>query len=351
MKIDDMLLSTGEWLKGLGPMSDIVISSRVRLARNLAHHRFPMSASEEEKIEIRRNIQQVIERTKMGKDLSNIDLEALSPLDCRFLVERHLISREHEEAQGARSVAMREDETISVMINEEDHLRLQALKSGLQLEAAWHAIDKFDTELSSFLQFAYDDRLGFLTACPTNVGTGLRASVMLHLPALVMTRHIEKAFRAIVKLNLAVRGLYGEGTEAHGDFYQISNQVTIGRGEDDILTDLRGVIDQVVAYEDSARKKLLEEESVKLQDRIWRSHAILANAHIISSEEVMRHLSNIRLGIHLKILKDIETPILNKMFIFSQPAHLQKLEGKELAADERDIVRASLIRRHMKATA
>jgi len=348
MNVNDMARTTGEWLKGQGPMSDIVISSRVRLARNLAHHRFPLSAPEEEKEEVETAVQGALDQTESGGDLNTLALDRMSDLDRRFLVERHLISREHEEAEGSRSVSVRGDETVSVMINEEDHLRLQALKSGLQLEDAWGLVDGLDNELGAQVQYAYDETLGYLTACPTNVGTGLRASVMVHLPALVMTRHIEKAFRAIAKLNLAVRGLYGEGTEAHGDFYQISNQITVGRSEADILEDLRSVIDQVVAYESSDRALLLKKQPTKLEDRVWRSHAILSSARIISSEEVMKHLSSIRLGMHLQILRDIDTPALNAMFIRSQPAHLQKLEGKELAAGERDIARAGLIRRLMQ---
>lgn len=347
MNVDDLVQSTGEWLKGAGPASDIVISSRVRLARNLANSRFPMSADEGEKEQINAAVLQALGRTETGGGLSPLQLDALSDLDRRFLVERHLISREHEEAQGIRTVAVRQDETLSIMVNEEDHLRLQALKSGLQLEAAWQVLDVLDTDLAEHLQYAYDEELGFLTACPTNVGTGLRASVMVHLPAMVMTRHIEKAFRAIAKLNLAVRGLYGEGTEAHGDFYQISNQVTVGKSEEEILGELRVVIDQVVAYEATERAKLMKKEPLKLEDRVWRSHALLAHARIISSEEVMRHLSSVRLGVHLGILESLEVKTLNQMFIFSQPAHLQKLEGKELVAAERDVVRASLVRRYL----
>jgi protein arginine kinase len=351
MRVDDLVGATGEWLKGTGPMSDIVVSSRVRLARNLAAHRFPLSADAAEMDEISEEIGEALAESGSARDLTNIPLQALSALDRRFLVERHLISREHEEAEGPRSVALREDETVSVMINEEDHLRLQALKSGLQLEEAWGLVDAIDEEMSERLSFAYDEELGFLTACPTNVGTGLRASVMVHLPALVMTRHIEKAFRAIAKLNLAVRGLYGEGTEAHGDFYQISNQVTIGRDESEILEDLQVVIDQVVAYEASDRAALMKSEPMKLEDRVWRSHATLSSARIITSEEVMRHLSSIRLGMHLDLLPDLEPSKLNEIFVFSQPAHLQKGEGKELVAAERDVVRAQMVREQMRRAA
>ncbi|MFH0910015.1 MAG: protein arginine kinase [Planctomycetota bacterium] len=350
MNLEHMLKTPGEWLKGTGPSCEIVISSRARLARNLAHHRFPLSASDEEKETIVESVSAVLERVPVGQDIEFFDLEALSALDRRFLVERHLISREQEEGKGARGVAVGPDETIAIMVNEEDHLRLQVLQSGLELKAAWDLLDVIDSQLGSMLEFAFDEKMGFLTACPTNVGTGLRASVMLHLPALVMTRHIEKAFRAIAKLNLAVRGLYGEGTEAHGDFYQISNQITIGRREEEILDDLRAVIDQVVAYEDSARKSLLKKEPAKLEDRVWRSFAILRNARILSSEEAMRHLSSIRLGTHLGILEAIDTRMLNEMFVYSQPAHLQKLEGRELVAAERDTVRASLIRRRLEET-
>jgi protein arginine kinase len=347
MKIEDLIRTTGEWLKGTGPEGAIVISSRVRLARNLAYYRFPMSLPEEEKREVAGTVREVMERIDAEKAFSFFEVSELSPLDRRLLVERHLISREQEETEGERSVLLCQDETLSIMINEEDHLRLQSLQSGLQLERAYEMLERIDRQLADNLEFAYDDELGYMTACPTNVGTGLRASVMVHLPALTMTRHLEKAFRAIAKLNLAVRGLYGEGTEAHGDFYQISNQVTIGRSEEEILGDLRVVIDQVVSYENSARASLMRKEPAKLEDRVWRSYAILKNARIISSEEVMRHLSSIRLGLHMGILDHFPVPVLNELFICSQPAHLQKRAGRELAASERDIMRATLIRERL----
>lgn len=344
MNIDNLVKNSGEWLQNSGPCSDIVISSRARLARNLESYKFPLSADNEEKEEILSVIVSALKRTADGKNLHVIDLDDVSKLDRRFLVERHLISKEQEEDDGKRAVVISSDEAIALMINEEDHLRLQSLRSGLQLESAFAILNSLDDELSDLLQFAYDDELGYLTSCPTNVGTGLRASVMLHLPALAITRHLEKAFRAISKLNLAVRGLYGEGTEAHGDFYQISNQITIGRSEEDILGDLRVVIDQVVEYEKSARSNLVSKEPVKVEDKIWRSLGVLRSARIISSEEVMRHLSAVRLGMQIGIIKDVDAKIINEIFIFAQPAHLQKMSGRELEPVERDVLRASFIR-------
>ncbi len=348
MKINDLVKASGEWMNGSGPSSDIVISSRVRLARNLANCKFPLSANIEEKAEILKIISSAIERINTDKNLSIISLNDITPLERKFLVERHLISKEQEEESGQRAVAISKNESIAIMINEEDHLRLQSLQSGLQLDTTFAMLNTVDDKLSELLQFAYDDELGYLTACPTNVGTGLRASVMLHLPALAITRHLDKAFRAISKLNLAVRGLYGEGTEAHGDFYQISNQITIGRSEEDILGDLRVVIDQIVAYEKSARTNLLEKELIKIEDKIWRSLGILQNARIISSEEVMRHLSAVRLGLQIGMVKGINLTELNEIFIFSQPAHLQIMQGHELDAEHRDILRAKFVREKLK---
>jgi len=349
MELTHFLRSPGEWLRGAGPHPDIVISSRTRLARNLACYRFACRIGPEEKAEVAHVIRKAIQDSPNGRDLTYFDLETLNDLDRQFLHERHLISRELLNAEGPRGAAIDAGEMISIMVNEEDHLRLQSLRCGLQLEDCFAVANRLDNELAERLDYAFDVDFGYLTACPTNLGTGLRVSVMLHLPALVMTRHIEKAFRAVQDMKLAVRGLYGEGTEAHGEFYQISNQITIGRTEEEIVADLRAFIDGIISYEARARERLLQVEPAKLEDRVWRAYGTLVNARIMSSEEAMRHLSSVRLGIHLGLLPALQRSTLNTTFLLVQPAHLQRLEGRELAPEERDISRANYIRSQIQA--
>ena len=347
MKFEELVKSSGEWLRADGPECGIVISSRVRLARNLFSFRFESHISSEEKENVADLVKEAVLSTSYARELCWFDLESLTELERHLLLERHLISREQEESAGARGVVVNEPETLSIMVNEEDHLRLQSLRSGLQLEDAYEQLSSIDDELAKKLDYAFDEEFGYLTACPTNVGTGMRVSVMVHLPALVMSGHIEKAFNAVHDLRLAVRGLYGEGTEAHGEFYQISNQITIGRSEEDILADLKAVIEGIVNYEKKARERLLGREPMKLEDKVWRAYSTLKNARLISSDETMRHLSSVRLGAQLGMLPELELKTLNTIFLYIQPAHLQKLEGKELPPEERDVVRARYIREHL----
>ena len=347
MKIDDFLKKSGEWLKSAGPESDIVISSRIRLARNLSGFRFLTRSTKEEKEKIVDLITDKIQKAKIDRDLHIINLEKLPGLDRLVLFERHLISKDLAEGEGPRAVAISGNEDISMMMNEEDHLRMQVLKSGFQLIEAWKEIDALDSTLAELLPFAFDAQLGYLTACPTNVGTGLRASVMLHLPALVMTKQIEKVINMVNKINLAVRGLYGEGTQASGDFYQISNQITLSRSELEIIADLKAVVPNVLNYERRARDVLLDENKDALEDRVWRSYGMLKSARLISSEETMNLLSGLRLGINMKIIKDVRIDKVNELFVFTQPAHLQKMENKRLDAKKRDAARARFIREHL----
>src|SRR5437868_10327827 len=265
MKLSDLTSHAGEWLRGSGPMSEIVISSRIRLARNLAGHPFLAKCSRGQRSTLERNIRETILAAQISPKTLYVDLENAPEMDRLLLVERHLISKPHANAEGARGVAIGENETASIMVNEEDHLRLQVLRSGLQLEEAWEQINKLDDLLESKLDYAFHPRFGYLTACPTNVGTGIRVSVMLHLPALKLTGEIEKVFRAAKDMKLAVRGLYGEGTEATGDFYQISNQTTLGKSEDEIVSDFKHqVIPEIIGYEHKARKVLVDEKAVSL---------------------------------------------------------------------------------------
>jgi protein arginine kinase len=347
MDLDNLQNQVGEWLCGMGPEADIVISSRIRLARNVAGYRFHSRATQQERTQLEGELRAKIIRTIGDSKITYFSLPELSSLDRQFLVERHLISREHAFGKGPRGVALSPKENLSIMVNEEDHLRIQGLRSGLQLSETWAEIDRLDSSLETAIDYAYSSRFGYLTICPTNVGTGLRASVMLHLPALVMTQQIEKVFQAVSKINLAVRGLYGEGTKASGDFYQISNQPTLGKSEEEIIQRIESVIPQIVKFERTVRETLLENKREVLEDKSCRAYGMLKSARIINSEETMDLLSVVRLGVNLGVIPDLEVRTINELFILSQPAHLQKMEQTELSSSDRDITRASFIRNRL----
>ena len=342
MNLDDLSRTSGEWLRGQGPESDIVMCSRIRLARNLADFPFINRASRNEKAEVEETVKRSAQAAGLG--LKYEDVNGLSPLDRQLLVERQLISRELAAAEGPRGVAIGAQENVSVMVNEEDHLRIQVMHSGLSLPEVWERINGLDDQLEEKLDYAFSPQLGYLTACPTNVGTGIRVGVMLHLPALVQTKQIDKVFRALHKINLAVRGLYGEGTQAFGDFYQISNQQTLGKSETDLIRNLSDVVPQIISYERTARQALVNERQQHLHDQVSRAYGTLKTARTISSEETMHLLSSVRLGINLGLIDDLEIPTVNEMFIHTQPAHLQKLQGTTLEVDERNVARASYLR-------
>jgi protein arginine kinase len=350
MKLNDLTSRAGEWLRGSGPHSEVVISSRIRLARNVAGNPFVGRLSRQQRIELERRIRDAIITSQIASKIFYVDLEQTTDQDRLFLVERHLISKPHASNEGARGVAVSDDETVSVMVLEEDHLRIQVLRSGLQLEEAWEQINAIDDKLEDALEFGFNPRFGYLTACPTNVGTGIRVSVMLHLPALKLTGEIEKVFRAAKDLKLAVRGLYGEGTEATGDFYQISNQTTLGKVEDDILSEFRHtIIPRIVAYEHEARRALLNERTAALDDKVFRALGILRSARMLSSEEVLFHLSHLRMGVNLGRVKGVDVNRVNELFLLTQQAHLQKVAGKKLEGDARKIERANFVRSKLGA--
>jgi len=347
VEIDELTQNPGEWLRGSGPESDIVISSRIRLARNLADFPFISRAAEQDRNQIERTLKQTILASENGSHLLYLDVEQLSSVDRQLLVERHLISREHAEGRGSRAVAIDWSEKFSLMINEEDHLRIQVMQSGLDLQNAWDYINRIDDLIESKVTYAFHERLGYLTACPTNVGTGMRVSVMLHLPALVITRQIDKVFRSLQKISLAVRGLFGEGSQAMGDFYQISNQVTLGRSEADLLKQVGDIVPVIIDYERQARDFLVKESHENLHDRVSRAYGILRTAQTISSEETMHLLSSVRMGVNLGLIENLAIPAVNELFILTQPAHLQKLSGAELDTADRNIERARYLRRHL----
>ncbi|MHC4972342.1 MAG: protein arginine kinase [Planctomycetota bacterium] len=348
MNLDELIGQSGEWLKGSGPDSDIVISSRVRLARNLSQYPFLTRASEEQRAEVHEAIRRALAKVGLGENGHlYIDLDQTNELTNRFLLERHLISRELANGSGDRGVLFNRSEMLAVMVNEEDHLRIQAIRAGFQIKEAHADIQWIDDQLDQDLKFAYSEEFGYLTACPTNVGTGMRASVMFHLPALVLTKQIDKVFASVTKINLAVRGFYGEGTQASGDFYQISNQVTLGVSEEDVLELLVRVVPKIVTYEREVRDHLVAKDRLRLEDKVWRAYGVLQAARSISSEETMDLLSAVRLGVNLGLLGNVDISTVNELFILTQPAHLQRLEKRDLDPNERDATRAEFIRRQL----
>jgi len=344
MKLNQIIGKTGSWLAGDGPEADIVMSSRIRLARNLEGHKFLYQASDNEKIEIERSLQEKLSNLQLPRGATYFNLGDFNALDRLLLVERHIISKDHASGEGARGVLVSNDESTSIMVNEEDHLRIQVLHSGLQLEKTWLEINDLDTTIENKVSYAYSPVYGYLTCCPTNVGTGMRASVMLHLPALVMTKQIMKVFESVSKIGLAVRGLYGEGTYASGDFYQISNQLTLGKTEMAIVENIGSVVPQIVRYERTVRDTLISQSKALLEDRVWRAYGLLENARVISSEETLDLLSAVRLGVNLGMISRLNISDVNTLFIMTQPAHLQKIFDKELDAVSRDTSRADFIR-------
>lgn len=349
MNFAELISSPGEWLRADGPHHDIVISSRVRLARNLCELPFPGWAKKADRISLLEQIKPQVEGLREMDDAFSEYLQDLSALEKQVLVERHLISREHAAKGIGSAVVMNHQQTLSIMINEEDHLRMQAIRCGFQLKNAYKLINRVDTALEESLEFAYSPQLGYLTACPTNVGTGMRASAMLHLPALVLDDEINKVIQAVNKIGLAVRGLYGEGTEAMGNLFQVSNQTTLGEKEEEIINRLSKVIERVIEQEQRARETLLQKKRVTLIDQIGRAYGILNNAYSMTSKEALNFLSFIRLGVDLGFFPSECRLPADALFMETQPAHLQKNSQQKLSAEERDALRADIVRTKLKS--
>jgi protein arginine kinase len=369
MKLTDISNDINEWFNGSGPLADTVVSSRIRLARNVAGHKFLSRCSNAEKTEILERLRDVMMSLDLGDKVFYVSVDKAPTLNKNFLVERHLISRHLAFGKGPRGVVIAERECFTAMINEEDHLRLQVLRAGCQLGQCAQQINRIDDLIEEKIKFAFSPRYGYLTACPTNLGTGIRVSVMLHLPALKMTGQIEKFFNAAKDMSLAVRGLFGEGTEAASDLYQLSNQVTLGISEPEIISKFeKTVIPEIVEYEKAARNQLLHKQPDLLDDKISRAIALLQNAHLISSQEALFLLSHLRLGINMHRYMGASTPAIeklralcgsgddadktsrlsiatiNRLFMLTLPAHLQINYGKPLDANHRDALRAQIIR-------
>jgi len=348
MNIQDILSKPEDAAGREGPSNKIVLSSRVRLARNLATTPFPGWAKKSARVETFKHIRDNVMEVDPMRDAFHTGMEELSTLDKQLLVERHFISREHAAKTAGSGMVLSGDEALCVMINEEDHLRMQALLPGLQVDKAWMAIDQFDTALESNLDYAFCKRRGYLTACPTNLGTGIRVSAMLHLPGLVLSEQINQIIQAVNKLGLAVRGLHGEGTEALGNVFQVSNQMTLGETESDIVERLNKVLLQIIDHEENARAKLLDNKAKMVYNHIGRAYGILANSHSISSKETMNLLSLFRLGIDLDLFPGSRAALTEELFIITQPAHLQNARAGKLSAEKRDILRANLLRNRLR---
>lgn len=348
MELNDLINHTGEWLKGTGLQAHIVLSSRIRLARNLRDVFFTNRAQRKDFDTVLAKVEASVNAIPLFKDSRFFRLSELDNVDRQFLVERHLMSHDHASNPQGKAVVVSKEEALSIMVNEEDHLRIQVMQSGHNLDGTWQIINEIDSALSQKLDYAYLPEWGYLTACPTNTGTAMRGSVMLHLPALVMTRQINKVLMAISKLSFASRGFYGEGTQAIGNFYQISNQVSLGHSEADIISNINGLIRQIVEQEEQARQALLVQNRLMLEDKICRAWGILKHSRIISSQETIELMSMVRLGLDMGILREIDSKAMNDLFIMIQPAHLQKIEGRKLNSAERDIRRALLIREKIR---
>ncbi|NNE91911.1 MAG: protein arginine kinase [Verrucomicrobiales bacterium] len=348
MRFSTLLKHPAEWMRNSGPQNEIVMTSRIRLARNLANLPFPGWAEQDDRVDVMEKIRPAVEDLSEMRDAFSEEMTSLTAIEKQVLVERHLVSREHAAKGPGCATVMNRKQTVSIMINEEDHLRMQSIRPGLQLSAAYQSLDKIDSDLENNLPYAFDGKYGYLTACPTNLGTGMRASAMLHLPGLVLSDQINQTIQAANKIGLAVRGLYGEGTEALANLFQVSNQTTLGSSEEKVIEHLDKVITRMIDNEQNARQKLIEDKATMLQDQIGRAYALLRWAHIIPSKEALNLLSMVRLGCDLGIFTGEERESINVLLTEIQPAHLQISAKRKLSAEERDVLRAEIIRTNLK---
>lgn len=347
MKVDDFVKSPGSWLS-MERNTGIVISSRVRLARNMKDVAFPAQASDDERVRLCNELREICKKMSTVANPLFLDMGSLEPVDKEVLKERHLISNELSEKGAGSGLIVAEDERIAIMINEEDHFRLQAMSPGMDIPAVWAKIDAVDSELESYVNYAFSPRFGYLTACPTNVGTGLRASVMMHLPGLKLMNEIEPVIKGLNRIGFEVRGLLGEGTEAWGDMFQISNQTTLGETEDAIITRLIQVTKKLVYHEQNARARSMEQKKFYVLDHVGRAFGILSYARVLSSREAIDMLSRLRLGIEFNIVKNVTVTRINEVMLLTQPGHLQRIAKKVLNPEERDELRANVVRQKLK---
>ncbi len=342
---DDLIKRPVTWLSGDGEHANVVLSSRIRLARNLSKHRYPVRAEPDEAREVVELVKAVVDRSELVKEGIFFNSESLTPDDREILIERHLISPEFMRDEAPRGLFVDDDEASSLMVNEEDHMRIQAVRSGLDIRQALQRARTIEGRLAEGLDFDCDTRLGFLTACPTNVGTGLRVSIMIHLPALVLTKEMDTVLSQVNKFGVGVRGFYGEGSDVLGNLFQISNQTTLGRTEEDLVDSLEKVTRQLLMYEENARRRLFTDAPNHIRDKLWRAFGILANARVLSSQEVMNLLSAVRLGVAMGESMGLDLRQVNELMLAVQPAHLQRHFEKEMTTEERDVARAEMVRK------
>jgi len=346
---EQMAKNPAAWLSGKGNESLVVLSTRVRLARNIAGCLYPGSANTETKQRVVSYFDSVRERSKTMNEGLYFKAPEFTELDKNFLIERHLISPAFLNGDLSKALYIDTSERVSIMVNEEDHLRIQGLAPGLDPRGAYKLAGKFDKEISKHLEYDFDDDFGFLTACPTNAGTGMRVSVLIHLPGLVLTREIEKVISRITRTGLVVRGFYGEGSDVLGNLFQVSNQNTLGVSEDEIIELIDRVTKEINEHEAAARKRLMDEAADMMEDKIWRALGILQNARMLTADEAMNLLSAVRLGHAMKIINFLDVTLINQILLLSQPAHLQKYYGSEMDPNKRDFVRAQLVREMLGA--
>lgn len=337
------------WLDASGPHSDIVLSTRVRIARNLQGYPFSVQAKASDRAAILGMVRDVIERKGALDDAVVVEIDNLEPRRRLILLERHLVSREligarGDEVPSSTALAASRGKPLGLMINEEDHLRLQSLTSGFNPGRTWRLVDALDEQLGGELAYAFHHEFGHLTSCPTNCGTGLRASVLIHLPGLVLTKEINKVLQGIAQVGLTFRGLYGEGSEVIGNLFQVSNQTTLGKSEEDLIDHLQKIVGQVIEYERQARAVLLRDAPMVIEDKVWRAYGLLRHARSLAFDEMMNLLSGVRLGLSLKLLNGPSVYVLNRIMIFAQNAHLEEASESALSASELDIQRASYVR-------
>ena len=335
------------WMAGDGPDADIVVSSRVRLARNLRSVPFPQQANDEQMKSVLEQVMGAVRATPSIGPTEILALQELLPIERQLAVEEHLTSPQHIQDPKNKAIVLNRDKSVSIMVNEEDHMRIQTILPGFQLEEALRLASVTDDAVEETIDYAFDENLGYLCACPTNVGTGLRASVMVHLPALALVGMVGQVLGAVSKVGVAVRGAYGEGTEAIGNMFQVSNQVTMGRAEEEIVAHLKAVCGQLADSERNARKAIMSDARNQLEDRVWRSYGLLTNARIISSDEALKLISDVKLGADLGIIPDLPQSCFTVLSVDIMPAHVQDFVGKELTAWERDMCRATLIRERL----
>ncbi|MGH7699362.1 MAG: ATP--guanido phosphotransferase [Gemmatimonadales bacterium] len=355
--IDLSLLPDGglHWLDASGPQSQIVLSTRIRLARNLQGYPFSQRASDSDRAAVLSRVEGAVHASERLAEGHTFRLDLLDRAERQLLHERHLVSKElaglDRESRPRAGAAVLVQGRAGVMVNEEDHLRLQGMWSGFALEDAYAQLEAIDAELGRLLPFAFHPEFGYLTSCPTNAGTGLRASVLIHLPGLVLTKEIGKVLQGLSQVGLTFRGLYGEGSEVVGNFFQLSNQTTLGKSEEDLLDHLGKIVRQVIEYEIQARDVLVRDAPTIIADKVWRAYGLLRYARSLTFEETMNLLSGVRLGVGLNLIPGLSVYTLNKLLIHTQPAHLAALEGRAPGDAAQLTVRATYVRKLLDAEA